>query len=242
MTADGPASASTRGGPSVGGRRALVAGATGLVGRALLDDLLASADTPPRDLPPYAGVLALRRGTSPVPPSTDPRLSWLSVDFGTLPVLPPVDDVYIALGTTIRQAGSQAAFRAVDFDAVLAVARAARVAGAGRLGVVSALGADPQSRVFYNRVKGEMEAAVAALGYTTVVIAQPSLLDGDRTRLGQPSRTGEQWGLALLRPLARLLPRGMRPIAAKAVAHGLRQAVQAGTPGVRRLSSGELQP
>lgn len=238
---DGPAPASPREDAGAGARRALVAGATGLVGRALLAELLTPAARPPHDLPPYASVLALRRASGRAPAITDARLSWRAVDFGAVGELPAVDDVYIALGTTIRQAGSQAAFRAVDFDAVLAVARAARAAGARRLGVVSALGADARSRVFYNRVKGEMEAAVAELGFPTVVIAQPSLLDGDRTSLGQPSRSGEQWGLVLLRPLARLLPRGIRPITATAVARGLRRAVQTGSPGLQRLSSAALQ-
>lgn len=204
-------------------------------------DLLGATSPAPGAQPLYAGVHALRRGTAAPSALSDPRLVWQGVDFAALPAFPPIDDVYIALGTTIRQAGSQAAFRAVDFDAVLAVARAGREAGAQRLGVVSALGADPRSRVFYNRVKGEMEAAVAQLGYTTVVLAQPSLLAGDRAALGQPSRAGEQWGLALLKPLARLLPKGVRPIAAEAVAHGLRQAVAAGAPGVQRLSSAQLQ-
>src|SRR5581483_6669242 len=78
-----------------------------------------------------------------------------------LPPLPPVDEVYLALGTTIKVAGSQAAFRAVDYDANLAVARAALAAGARRCGLVSAMGADAKSKVFYNRVKGELEEALA---------------------------------------------------------------------------------
>ena len=111
---------------------------------------------------------------------------------------PPVDDVFITLGTTIKVAGSQAAFRQVDFAFVVNTARAARVAGATRLAVVSALGADAKSRVFYNRVKGEMEAAIAQLGYKSVVIAQPSLLLGDRAALGQPVRSSEVWAARLL--------------------------------------------
>ena len=88
--------------------------------------------------------------------------------------------MFITLGTTIKVAGSQAAFRQVDFAFVVNTARAAKAAGATRLAVVSALGADTKSRVFYNRVKGEMEAAVAQLGYQSIVIAQPSMLLGDR--------------------------------------------------------------
>ena len=112
-------------------RIALLAGSTGLIGRALLPLLLAS--------PRYAQVRALvRRAALPA----QPKLQVHVVDFMALPALPPVDDVFIALGTTIKVAGSQAAFRQVDFDAVVNTARAAKAAGATRLGVVSALGAD----------------------------------------------------------------------------------------------------
>jgi uncharacterized protein YbjT (DUF2867 family) len=164
------------------------------------------------------------------------------VDFAALPkALPPADDVFVALGTTIKVAGSQAAFRAVDFDAVLAIARAGRRAGATRLAVVSALGADASSRVFYNRVKGEMEAAVAGLGYASVTIAQPSLLAGDRKALGQPERPGEVWAMRLLAPVLGLVPKSFRPIAARDVAAALVEAVATGTPGIARLSSAAMQ-
>ena len=92
-----------------------------------------------------------------------PKLTSHTVDFTALPALPAVDDVFIALGTTIQVAGSQSAFRAVDFDAVVAVASTARSSGAINLGIVSAMGANLRSPVFYNRVKGEMEQAVSAL-------------------------------------------------------------------------------
>src|SRR6185295_248901 len=129
-----------------------------------------------------------------------PKLVMHVVSFDQLSSLPAVDDVFIALGTTIKVAGSEAAFRRVDYDYVVAVARAARAAGARRLGIVSALGADAKARVFYNRVKGEMQLAVAELGYDSVVIAQPSLLVGDREALGQPARGGEIWARRLLEP------------------------------------------
>lgn len=208
-------------------RCAAIAGATGLVGRELLPMLLASQR--------YAQVQVLvRRPVADLPQDT--RLAVQIVDFQSLPALPPLDDVFIALGTTIKVAGSQAAFRAVDFDAVVATAQAARAAGASRLGVVSALGANASSGVFYNRVKGEMEAAVSVLGFESVVIVQPSLLVGDRARLGQPERPGEVWGARLLR----WLPRSVRPIAARTVADALVREVAKGEPGVRRLRSGEL--
>ena len=214
-------------------RTALLAGATGLVGRALLPMLLAGKH--------YRQVhVLLRRAVPDI--QADARLKLHRVDFVRLPnAFPAVDDVYIALGTTIKVAGSEAAFRQVDLEFVLGTARAARAAGATRLAVVSALGADPASRVFYNRVKGEMQDAVTLLGYTSVVIAQPSLLLGDRAALGQPSRIGEVWAARLLGPLGRVLPKGIRPIAARAVAAALLAAMLEARPAVRVLKSGDMQ-
>ena len=214
-------------------RTALLAGATGLVGRELLALLLACDR--------YDRVHVLLRSASRAP-AAHAKLKLHSVDFADLALaLPKVDDVYIALGTTIRVAGSELAFRAVDLTAVLATARAARQAGAQRLAVVSALGADARSRVFYNRVKGEMQAATAALGYDTTVFAQPSLLLGDRGGLGQPPRSAEVWATRLLAPVMGLVPRGVRPIQARAVAQALLSATLAGAKGVQILESAAMQ-
>jgi uncharacterized protein YbjT (DUF2867 family) len=155
--------------------------------------------------------------------------------------LPPLTDVYIALGTTIKVAGSQAAFRAVDFDAVVAVAQAGRSSGAINLGVVSAMGASIRSGVFYNRVKGEMEAAVSALGYPCTVIARPALIDGDRASLQQAGRAGEGLALVAMRWLAPLTPANYRVIGASRIARALHAGVKAGRPGVQVLLSGALQ-
>jgi uncharacterized protein YbjT (DUF2867 family) len=216
-----------------GPRTALLAGATGLIGRALLSMLLEDAG--------YRRVHVLLRRVAPEIEAGS-KLEVHRVDFAHLPAaLPATDDVYIALGTTIKSAGSEAAFRQVDFDFVLETARAARVAGACRLAVVSALGADPASRVFYNRVKGDMQAAVATLGYASVVIAQPSLLLGDRAALGQPARAGEQWAARLLGPTRWLVPKAVRPIEAWMVAKALLAAMRNPKPGVRILKSGDMQ-
>jgi len=213
-------------------RIALLAGTSGLVGRALLPLLLAS--------PHVAHVHGLLRRPVPGLP-TQAKLQLHVVDFTHLPALPHVDDVFIALGTTIKTAGSQAAFRRIDFDAVVDTARAARAAGATRLYIVSALGADANSRVFYNRVKGEMQAAVALLGYDSVILAQPSLLIGDRAVLGQPVRPAERLAGGLLRPLLRWIPRSARPIPAADVAAALMRASLHPSPGVRVLSSAQMQ-
>ncbi len=149
-------------------------------------------------------------------------------------------EAFIALGTTIKVAGSQEAFRAIDFDAVLAVAKAAKAAGAKRLGVVSAMGADRKSGIFYNRVKGETEDALSALGFDTLVIARPSFLAGDRSALGQPLRSGEKLAMNLSRLLAPLIPDNYKSIDSAKVAQALLKAVPQ-VQGTRVLLSGQMQ-
>lgn len=211
------------------GCRVLLAGATGLVGSHLLQILLAD--------PRVAEIHALVRRPLVF---SHPRLTVHVVDFTALPVLPAVDEVYLALGTTIRQAGSQEAFRAVDFAANFAVAKAALAAGAHCIGLVSAMGADAESRVFYNRVKGELETALAALAPDALVIARPSLLLGDRKLQGQPSRRAEAVSQFLGKCLGPLIPANYRPIEARKVA----QALAAQTPQARGrviMLSGQMQ-
>lgn len=211
-------------------RTALVAGATGLVGREILQGLLADDSV--------AAVHALARRPLAI---RHPKLVTHVVSFSPLPSLPTVDEVYLALGTTIKVAGSQAAFRAVDFEANLAVAVAAQVAGARRLGLVSAMGADSQSRIFYNRVKGELEKAIDGLGYEGVVFARPSMLAGDRASLGQPPRRGEQLALQASRWLRPLIPGDYRAIQAADVARALLRTVPT-AHGAQVLVSGQMQP
>ena len=213
-------------------RSLLLAGATGLIGHAALAQALA--------LPGLQDLHALLRRRPPGWPS-DPRLHALTVDFQALPTLPAADAALCALGTTIKVAGSQAAFRAVDFDAVLAFAQAARSAGVTRFAVVSALGADSESAVFYNRVKGEMETALRSLGFASLLIARPSLLVGDRAALGQPVRAGERFGLAISQPLSWLIPQAWLPIEAAVVARALLRGLAEGRPGAQVLESADLQ-
>lgn len=210
-----------------------VAGASGLVGRALLQELLGT---------PLQIHALLRRQVDDLPKSA--RLSQHLVDFRRADLggpLPQAHAVYICLGTTIAQAGSEAAFQAVDHEAVLNVARAARVLGIRRCAVVSALGADPHASVFYNRVKGEMEASLQALGFERLVIARPSLLDGPRASLGQAPRMAERCALALLRPVQALIPARWRPIQARRVARAMMLVLSQRGPAVQVLESAELQ-
>ena len=152
-----------------------------------------------------------------------PKLEQRVVDFGALDASadwPPVDDVFCCLGTTIKTAGSQQAFRKVDYDYVLALARAGRRAGAKQFLLVSAIGADPASRIFYSRVKGEVERDIRALPYRGVQILRPSFLMGER----KESRLAERLGIPVARVLAPLLVgplRRYRPIHAADVARAM---------------------
>ncbi|MBL8288116.1 MAG: hypothetical protein JNL85_09040 [Rubrivivax sp.] len=208
-------------------RSALLAGATGLVGRAL------AAQWPG---PQPLHLLVRREVAAPGPAQ---RLHV--VDFTALPPLPRAEWAFCCLGTTIKVAGSQPAFRAVDFDAVLAFARAAVAAGVTHFAVVSALGADARSSNFYSRTKGEMEAALQGVGFRCLVVARPSLLSGDRASLAQPARAGEVLALALTRPIARFIPKAWRPIDASTLARSLIRGLAQARPGVTVLDSAALQ-
>lgn len=157
----------------------LLAGATGLVG---------------------SRVLALRRDIVPVGRRATGVTGEIVADFAALPPLPPALVAASALGTTIRVAGSQAAFRAVDHGAVLAFARAAQAAGVRHFIVITAVGADAASGVFYSRVKGEVERDLAALGFDRLDILQPGLILGPRAER-RPVEALFQWLAPLLNPL-----------------------------------------
>jgi uncharacterized protein YbjT (DUF2867 family) len=193
---------------------AIIAGASGLVGRVLLNDLLS------RDR--YERVIALVRSDLAVP---SPKLSITRVDFAALESTAPGDacagaDLFCTLGTTIKKAGSQDAFRRVDHDAVLAFARWGLARGARRFFVVTALGADAASAVFYSRVKGEVERDLARLGFAETHVFRPSLLLGPREefRLGEviASWMTKPLGLLFSGPLSKY-----RPIEAGRVAHAV---------------------
>ncbi|GAB3550509.1 oxidoreductase [Noviherbaspirillum agri] len=207
----------------------MLAGATGLVGQSLLQGLLADDSV--------TAVHAIGRRPLAI---RHPKLTSHVVDFTALPLFPALDEAYLALGTTIKVAGSQAAFRAVDFDANLAAARAALAAGVRRVGVVSAMGADAHSNIFYNRVKGELEESLSTLGLDALVIARPSLLTGNRETLGQPTRVGEKITTYAGRLLKPFIPADYRPIAALNVAHALLERVPV-AQGREVLLSGAMQ-
>ena len=206
---------------------AIVAGATGLVGQELVRQLAADRT--------WREVRALVRRALPADRLSLPVVS-VQVDYTRVeapPVWAAADHVFCALGTTMREAGSAAAFRQVDFDYPVALARAAQSRGARHFLLVSAVGAAPTSRFFYNRVKGEVEAAVSALGFRSVTIARPSLLLGQRTE----PRLGEQLG----RILGVLAPPRWRPVPAARVARALVDAAKRDAPGVHILENRDLR-
>ena len=201
-------------------RRAIVAGASGLVGSHLVE-LLLGDDT-------WAAVTLLVRRELPL---AHGKLRQQVVDFAALPALPAADDLFCALGTTIAKAGSEAAFRAVDLDAVVAFAQAGWRAGAHQFLVVSSLGADPSARTFYGRVKGEMERAVGALAFDSIQIFRPSLLLGTRPEL----RVAERAATVVLGPLGPLFLGPLahyRPVAASLVAEAMRRVARHALPGL----------
>jgi len=204
----------------------LLAGATGLIGQAVVQQ--------------WAGPGTLHLLVRRALPQLAEHRQQQVVDFRALPALPPVDAALCALGTTIKTAGSQAAFRAVDLDAVLAFATAAQAAGVRRFAVVSSLGASANASNFYSRVKGEMEVALQALGFETLIIARPSLLTGNRAALGQPQRRMEHLAMQLSAPLSALVPAAWRPIPAETVARALLRALAMPGPGVQLLDNAAL--
>ncbi|GAB5534340.1 MAG: hypothetical protein Rubg2KO_05890 [Rubricoccaceae bacterium] len=150
------------------------------------------------------------------------------------------DDLFCALGTTMKQAGSQEAFRRVDYDYVVQAAELANAQGARQMLLVSAYGASSSSRVFYNRVKGEAEDAVRAIGFEATHILRPSLLTGDR----RESRAGERIGETVLNVVSPLLVgplRALRPTPAEAVARTMVQVAAADRAGVHVYNPNQIR-
>ena len=208
------------------GARILVAGATGLIGEACVQHALAE--------PRVAEVIRLlRRSAGPAHPKLADRVTGEDLLSG-LPTT-PVDAVICCLGTTIHNVGGdQGRFIHVDKDLVVGLAQWAKDHGVRTFCVVSAMGADAGSRIFYNRVKGEMEEAVKALGIPRTVIMQPSILTGPRKEV----RIGERIGIGLMNVVAPLLigsARAYRPMPSVVLGRALVNAALAPEPGVHVL-------
>jgi len=213
-------------------KSALLIGASGLVGGHCLGFLL--------DNPSYSHVSVLVR--RPLH-RTHEKLIQHVVDFDELESLGkclPVDDVYCCLGSTIKKAGSQEAFRKVDFDYPVKIAALAQHCGANQFLVVSSLGADAHSRIFYNRVKGEMEEAIRKISFSAIQIFRPSLLLGERTE----HRAGEKTGtlaMTALKSVMRGPLRKYRAIQASDVAKSMVSVAQMDLSGVIIYESYRIQ-
>jgi len=175
-------------------RTALVLGASGMIGRRLVQALLAE--------PAYSAVRVLVRHPLTI---QHPRLIQEVVDFEALPegdTAFACDVLFITFGTTMARAGSKEAFRRIDYEIPLETARRARQAGAESLVLVSAVGADPGSLFFYSRVKGLLERHLRDLAFTRLLIFRPSILLGDR----QESRPGEKVAMLIATALRKISP------------------------------------
>ena len=214
------------------GSVALLAGASGLTGRRTLDALLAAPDV--------SRVIAVTR--RPVG-GEHPRLANRIVQFerlesqlkGTL-----CDVALCCLGTTLRKAGSQQRFRAVDIDCVLTFARAAKAANARRFVVMSSVGADPNARNFYLRTKGEMEEDLEGVGFESLDILQPSMLLAWRAEM-RPLELAASALMPLAAPLLRGKYAPYRAISARTVASAMLGATRSGRRGVQRYTYEGIQ-
>lgn len=202
----------------------LILGATGLVGAECVRQFASS--------PRFDRVVAIARRPLDQAPA---RVESHVIDFERLDEAARyfrVSHIVCALGTTIKRAGSQERFRRVDHDYPVTAARIGLREGARHFLLVSALGASPRSRIFYSRVKGEVEDATRALPYRSVTIVRPSLLLGERPEV----RLGEQIG----KLFAGLVPKKYKPVEGSAVASALLRAAVEDRPGVRIIESKEI--
>lgn len=206
---------------------ALVIGATGLIGD-LLCRRLVESDA-------YDKVKVLIRSSMPW---QHPRLQEIKFDFDyPNGLLTQADDIFCCLGTTIRKAGSKEAFRKVDYQYPMDIARLGLDNGAKQFSIVSSMGADSQSTFFYNRVKGDVEHDLSSLGYPTLMIFRPSLLLGQRPEF----RFGEKLGEGLMRLVSPLIPAKYKAIDASKVANAMLQTAQQGLTGKHVFESDVLQ-
>lgn len=208
------------------GVRLLLLGATGHVGRAVLALALADARV--------AHVVAPAR--RPLEPH--PKLLAPQVDFAALPNAAwwQADAAICTLGASLMAAASREAFRQVDYDHVLMAARKLRAAGTPTFALLSSLGANPSSRFFYGRVKGELERDLASLAFPSLTLVRPSMIGGRRT----PPRRADAIAFALFTAFDPVLPRDWRMVHAQTVARGLFESALAHRAGKAVIGAREL--
>jgi uncharacterized protein YbjT (DUF2867 family) len=210
--------------------KALIAGATGLIGKELLQMLLEDDN--------YTSVHSLVRKPTELKHS---KLKEFVVDFDQLQSYPEafaLDDVFCCLGTTMKKAGTKEAFRKVDYDYPLAIAEQSLKAGAKQYLIVTAMGSDASSRIFYNKVKGEIEQDLKKMPFESLLIFRPSLLLGDRNE----KRVGEDIGKVLMKLIPYIGPlKKYKPILGKQVAFAMQTQAKNAHKGIQVFESGRLQ-
>ncbi len=198
-------------------KTALIFGATGLVGGHVLQLALATEA--------YTSVVAFTRRPLSI---THPKLKNVVMDFDKLADYKKEivgDDLFLCLGTTIKKAGSEAAFRVVDFDYPLAAAKMAKENGVHQVLLCSAVDADAQSKIFYNRMKGLLEDALKDLNVNTLHIFQPSLLLGERNENRFGESVAKVVGKFLDKIVGGLLSK-YRPVEGETVASAMVKSAQ----------------
>ena len=210
-------------------RTAVIAGASGLIGKELVQKLINSDQ--------YRRIYVLSRKKSGL---VNEKIVELVIDFEKINQLKfeePVDDVFCTLGTTMKQAGSRDNFKKVDFEYVVALANMGKQAGASKFLVISAMGADSKSAFFYNKVKGMTEEALINIGFKQLVIFRPSLLLGKRTEV----RFAERLSGAFMKAFNFLIPDNYKAIEAEKVAGSMLKMANNSSEAVSIIKSGEMQ-
>ncbi|MES2655247.1 MAG: oxidoreductase [Bacteroidota bacterium] len=204
-------------------KTAIIAGASGLIGKQLLYNLIEAGE--------YEMVIALVRKELPI---ASPKLKQVITDFDDLTMvqhLLKANDVFCCLGTTIKKAGSQAEFRKVDYKYCYQLAKETYKQGSQNFYLVSALGANPLSTIFYNRVKGETEEAIKHIAFNSFYVFRPSLLLGDRREF----RLGEKLAQVVMKPFSLFMLGGLKkykPIEASVIAKAMYKVAQKNAKGV----------
>jgi len=209
-------------------RTALIAGASGLVGRELTKKLINSDQ--------YSLIYIISRKKSGL---VDEKIREIVIDFERINELSfeePVEDLFCTLGTTMKKAGSRENFKKVDYEYVVAFARLGKRIGASKFLVISSMGANPKSMVFYNSIKGKTEEALINIGFKQLVILRPSLLLGKRSE----KRFAERLSGFIMKYLNFLIPDNYKAIRAEKVAGFMLKMALKSTGTVSLVKSGDM--
>ena len=209
-------------------KTALIAGATGLIGKELVNKMLQSNQ--------YSLIYLISRKPCGI---VNEKIHEIVIDFGQMEQINleiQVDEAFCTLGTTMKQAGSREKFRKVDLEYVLSFARLAKTAGASKFLVISSMGANPKSSVFYNRIKGQAEEGLRNLEFKYLVILRPSLLLGKRPE----PRFAERLGAIFMKAFSFLIPDNYKAIEGSRVAEKMLEMAGNSNEGVTVVESGVM--